>query len=178
MVPFTTMCAACTSPSMRASADTTRVPGWSGSAATLPRTMPSTRRPPLKITLPSMRVVAPIRLSIRFCGLLLVLLNISLFLPYRIPLLSLQAYRVRRPRLPRAAFVDACLHALDFRFGAHSEGALYPAEVPEIQLEGRRSGIRLLGEAHHSTLPPLRQVHHQLEAAVEVAVATRAGSEN
>src|SRR3989304_1331645 len=32
--------------------------------------MPSTRSPPLKKTLPSMRVVAPIRLSIRFCGLL------------------------------------------------------------------------------------------------------------
>src|SRR6267143_1001675 len=78
IVPFTTICAACTSPSMRASADTTSVPGWSASAATLPRTMPSTRRPPLKITLPSMRVVTPIRLSIRFCGLL-VLLNI--FLP-------------------------------------------------------------------------------------------------
>ena len=53
------------------------MPGWSGSAATLPRTMPSTRNPPLKITLPSMRVVAPIRLSIRFCGLL-VLLNTSI----------------------------------------------------------------------------------------------------
>ena len=55
---------------MRACSDTTSVPGWSGSAATLPRTAPSTRSPPLKNTLPSMRVVAPIRLSMRFCGLL------------------------------------------------------------------------------------------------------------
>jgi hypothetical protein len=70
MVPLTTMCAAWTSPSMRASADTARVPGWSASALTLPRIMPSTLNPPLKITLPSIRVVVPIRLSILFCGLL------------------------------------------------------------------------------------------------------------
>src|SRR5262245_16778441 len=140
--------------------------------------MPSTRRPPLKITLPSMRVVAPIRLSMRFCGLLAVLLNIFALLPLLLPLRPLQAHRVCRARLARSAFVDARLHALDFCFGANSEGALYPAEVPEIQLESSRSGIRLLGEAHHSTLPPFRQVDHQLQPSVEVAIAARARSEN
>ena len=38
-------------------------------AATLPRTRPSTRRPPVKEILPSTTVPEPTRLSIRFCGL-------------------------------------------------------------------------------------------------------------
>src|ERR1044071_200397 len=135
--------------------------------------MPSTRRPPLKITLPSIRVVAPIRLSIRFCGLLVVLLN----MPFSLPAIPLQAHPVCRARLGRSAFVDAGLHALHLGPGADSEGALDPAEIPEIQLEGGCSGFTLLGEAHHSTLAPLRQVDHQLEAAVEIAIAPRAGGQ-
>src|SRR5688572_20911310 len=167
MVPFTTMCAACTSPSMRASADTTRVPGCSATEATLPRTIPSTRNPPLKITLPSMRVVAPIRLSMRFCGLL-VLLNIAFFPS---PLAALQAYRVRRARLVRPALVHPYLHALDLRLRVHPEGAFDPAEVLESQPERRRCGVPRLRKGHHSILPRVLQADDELEAPVEVAPA-------
>src|SRR5882724_4908028 len=112
------MCAACTSPSMRASEDTTRVPGCSGSAATLPRTAPSTRRPPLKKTLPSMRVVAPIRLSILFCGLLS--LRNTVVTP------SLQGHALRHFDVACVAFVHAHLHARHLRLRAHPEDAFDP----------------------------------------------------
>src|SRR6267143_1771136 len=158
IVPFTTMWAACTSPSMRASADTTSVPGWSARAATLPRTMPSTRRPPLKITLPSMRVVAPIRLSIRFCGLL-VLLNIFL------PSAPSEAHAERCAGLVGTHLVHAHLDAFDLCLRAHPEGALHPPEVLESQPKGCRAGVPRLGKAHDSTLPPFRQVDHQLQRA-------------
>src|SRR6185436_1175123 len=164
IVPFTTMCDACTSPSMRASADTARVPGWSATALTLPRIMPSTLNPPLKITLPSIRVVVPIRLSIRFCGLL-DLLNISCSLrPY--------GHRVSCARLARARFVDAHLNALHLRLRAHPERALDPTVVLESKAEGSR--VRLLREAHHSIAPLFRQVDDQLEPAIEIALAPRA----
>src|SRR6185436_8663437 len=114
---------------MRASDETTSVPGWSATAPTLPRTMPSTRSPPLKITLPSMRVVAPIRLSIRFCGLL-TLLNIA-------PSTLLEAHRVRRARLVGAVLVHAHLDVLDLRLGIDAEAAFDPAEVLERQPERR-----------------------------------------
>src|SRR2546422_92478 len=165
------MCAACTSPSMRASADTTSVPGWSARAATLPRTMPSTLRPPLKITLPSMRVVSPIRLSIRFCGLL-VLLNIST------PSAPSEAYAVRRAGLVRSHLVHAHLDAFDLCLRAHPEGALHPPEVLESQPKGCRAGVPRLGKAHDSTLPPFRQVDQQLQPAVEItALAGGRGQE-
>src|SRR5882762_9263163 len=161
IVPFTTMCAACTSPSMRASADTTSVPGWSASAATLPRTMPSTRRPPLKITLPSMRVVTPIRLSIRFCGLL-VLLNIFL------PSAPSEAHTERCTGLVGTHLVHAHLDAFHLCLRAHPEGALDPPEVLESQPKGCRADVPRLGKAHDSTLPPFRQVDQQLQPAVEI----------
>src|SRR5688572_57563 len=166
------MCAAWTSPSMRASEDTTRVPGWSGSAATLPRTMPSTRSPPLKITLPSMRVVAPIRLSIRFCGLL-VLLNI----PFPFSPALQQAHRVRGFRLARASLVHPDLHALDLRFRVHPERPFDAPEVLESQPERCGCGIPRLREGHHSTLPPFLQADHELEPAGEIAPAPVGGGE-
>src|SRR5690242_18679630 len=101
---------------MRASAESTSVLGCSATATTLPRTMPSTRSPPLKMTLPSMRVVAPIRLSIRFCGLL-VLLNIPCPFP-------LEGHGARGARLIRPVLVDARLDILHFRPRVHPEGAL------------------------------------------------------
>src|SRR5687767_1276188 len=160
------MCAAWTSPSMRASEDTTRVPGWSGSAATLPRTMPSTRSPPLKITLPSMRVVAPIRLSMRFRGLLVLLNTFVLSFP------SLQTHRVRGARLAVPGLVDPRLHALDLGLRVHPERPFDAPEVLEGQPERRRCGIPRLGKGHHSTLTPLLQVDGQLEAPVEVPSPT------
>src|SRR4030095_13944280 len=164
MVPFTTMCAAWTSPSMRASADTASVRGWAATALTLPRIMPSTLNPPLKITLPSIRVVVPIRLSIRFCGLL-DLLNISCSLrPY--------GHRVRCARLVRPSLVDAHLHPLHFCLRVHPERPFDPTVVLESQAEGSR--VRLLREAHHSIAPLFRQADHELEASIEVALAPRA----
>src|ERR1041385_537557 len=139
MVPLTTMWAACTSPSMRACSEITSVPGCSGSAATLPRTAPSTRSPPLKNTLPSMRVVAPIRLSIRFCGLLS-LRNMA-FAP------SLQSCALRRLGVGSAAFVDAHLHAFHLCLGADPEGAFRSLEVLEVQAKCRR--FRFPGPRHH-----------------------------
>src|SRR5215470_1791783 len=97
--------------------------------------MPSTRNPPLNTTLPSMRVVAPIRLSIRFCGLL-VLLNIAS------PFFRSEAGGLGRPRLSLAVLVDPHLHRLDPCFRVHPEGALHPAEVLECQLEFGRPGGR------------------------------------
>src|SRR5258706_9232134 len=151
MVPFTTMWAACTSPSMRASEDTTSVPGWSAMAPTLPRTMPSTRNPPLKMTLPSMRVVAPIRLSIRFCGLLVVLLNM------RFPL---QRYRHRGARLVRSGLIDPRLDIRHLRLGIHPEDAFDAAEVLECQPELGRPSVCRLRKGDHSILPTIRQSDH------------------
>src|SRR3954466_15529554 len=165
MVPSTTMCAACTSPSMRASADTTSVPGWSLSAETLPRTTPSTRNPPLKMTLPSMRVVAPIRLSMRFCGLLC-LLNI-------LPPCPSQTHGVCGARLVRASLVHAHLNVLDPRLGIHPKRAFHAPEVLDGQPELGRRSVPWFREGHHSILPPARQADHQLEAAVEFAFAPR-----
>src|SRR6185436_7745724 len=164
MVPLTTICDACTSPSMRASADTARVPGWSATALTLPRIMPSTLNPPLKITLPSIRVVVPMRLSIRFCGLL-DLLNISCSLrPY--------GQRVSCARLAGASLVDAHLHAFHLRLRVHPERPFDPTVVFESQAEGSR--VRLLREAHHSIAPLFRQADDELEPSIELALAPRA----
>src|SRR5450830_1682826 len=44
---------------------------------TLPLISPSTRRPPEKVRLPSILVPAPIRLSMRFCGLFAFLRNMD-----------------------------------------------------------------------------------------------------
>src|SRR6185503_15701402 len=104
--------------------------------------MPSTRNPPLKITLPSMRVVAPIKLSILFCGLF-DLLNIS-------SSLLLHHHGVGCARLAGASLVDAHLHALHLRLRADPEGPFDPTEVLESQTESGCAGIRLLREAHHS----------------------------
>src|SRR3989440_10759752 len=161
------MCAACTSPSMRASAETTSVPGWSATAATFPRTMPSTRSPPLKITLPSMRVVAPISLSILFCGLL-VLLNILRSLS------ALKGYRVGGARLARASLVNAHLHAFNLRLRVHPESPFDPSEVLESQLESGSVSVRLLREAHHNILAPFLQADDEFHAPGEVALATGA----
>src|SRR6185503_3876025 len=165
IVPFTTTWAAWTSPSTRACSEITSVPGWSGSAATLPRTAPSTRRPPLKKTLPSMRVVAPIRLSIRFCGLL----------SLRNMLASLSAQRrvLRHFRFHRAGLENAYLHAHHPGLGAHPERAVDPLEVLECQAEGRRIRLCLRRYLDHSTAAALRQIDHQLEPALELLAAAR-----
>src|SRR6185503_16873301 len=123
--------------------------------------MPSTRRPPLKMRLPSMRVVAPIRLSMRFCGLL-VLLNMV------ITPLS-EGHQVGRAWLRRSAFVNPHLDALHFRLRAHPESPFDSLEVPESKLKSGCLGIGWLREAHDSTPPPFRQVDHQLQAPVEIA---------
>src|SRR5436853_3294669 len=123
--------------------------------------MPSTRRPPLKPTLPSMRVVAPIRLSIRFCGLL-VLLNIFVSVtasPY--------AWRAADSSPPRTPHLDI----LDFRLGIDSESAFHAAKVLERQPERGRPCVRRLREAHHSILAPLRQSNDQLHAPLEFTLA-------
>src|SRR2546423_6812955 len=168
MGPFTTLGAACPSPAMGAAPETTSVPASSPSEPTLPRTIPSTRSPPLKITLPSMRVVAPIRLSMRFCGLL-VLLNISLFPSC----LFLEAHRVGDARLGRPSLINAHLHTLYLGFGIHPERAFHPPEVLESQPKGGRPGIRRLRKAHHNIASSFLQADHQLEPAVEVALAPR-----
>src|SRR5687768_1935145 len=134
--------------------------------------MPSTLSPPLKITLPSMRVLAPMRLSILFCGLF-DLLNIAS--PFRpAAQLSLQRHRMRGARLARASLVNPHLHALDLRFRIDPEGPFDPSEILERQPESGRPGVRLLGEAHHNILPPLLEAHDELHAPVEVALAARA----
>src|SRR5689334_15667262 len=125
--------------------------------------MPSTRSPPLKITLPSMRVVAPIRLSMRFCGLL-ALLNTLLSLP-------LQRHRVSRARLVRSGLVDPHLHAFHLRLRVHPESPFDPSEILESQPELPCHGIARLREGHHSILPPFLQGYDQLEPAGEVAAA-------
>src|SRR5690242_19579081 len=169
MVPLTTIWAAWTSPSMRACSETTSVPGCSGSAATLPRTAPTTRSPPLRNTLPSMRVVAPIRLSMRFCGLLS-LRNMT-FAP------SLQSCDLRRLGVGGAAFVDAHLHAFHLGLGTDPESAFSSLEVLEVQAKCRR--LRLPGPRHHAHSIPtgFRQTDHELEAPLEIAAAPRTGRE-
>src|SRR5262245_10018349 len=153
---------------MRASADTASVAGCSATELTLPRIMPSTRNPPLKITLPSMRVVAPMRLSIRFCGLLF-LLNIVRSVQ------SLQRYRLGCARLLRARLVDAHLDALHLRLRVDPESAFDPPEVLESQLESGCPGVRLLGEAHHNIAPPFLEADDELEAPVGIGLAPCAG---
>src|SRR5262245_61760466 len=153
---------------MRASADTASVAGCSATELTLPRIMPSTRNPPLKITLPSMRVVAPMRLSIRFCGLLF-LLNMARSVQ------NLQRYRLGCARLLRASLVDAHLDALHLRLRVDPESAFHPPEVLESQLESGCPGVRLLGEAHHNIAPPFLEVHDELHAPIEIPLAARAG---
>src|SRR3990170_5390182 len=163
---------------MRASDEMTRVLGCSGSAPTLPLTMPSTRSPPLKITLPSMRVVAPIRLSMRFCGLL-DLLNMCFSLsPCSVPLrCAIHTHRVGCARLALPGLVHARLHALHLGFRVHPEGPFDPPEVLECQPELRCRGIAWLREGHHSILAPFLQADHQLQAPVEVAAAAIGGRE-
>src|ERR687884_2138282 len=124
--------------------------------------MPSTRSPPLKMMLPSTRVVAPIRLSMRFCGLV-GLLNIF-FSPSK-------RRGVRRTRLARAPLVHAHLHVLDLRLGIDAKNAVHAAEVLERQPEGGCACIGGFREAHHSTLPPFGQSHHELQASPEFAFA-------
>src|SRR6185295_17531221 len=128
--------------------------------------MPSTRNPPLNTTLPSMRVVAPIRLSMRFCGLL-VLLNMIV-----LPSL-LERHGVGCAGLAGAVLVHPHLHALDTRLRVDPEGPLNAPEVLECQLEFGRPGVRRLGETHHSTLVTVRQTDDQLEAPVKFALAPR-----
>src|SRR3970282_2989944 len=143
MVPFTTICDAATSPSMRACSEPTSVPGWSGSAATLPRTAPSTRRPPLKKTLPSMRVVAPIRLSMRFCGLL--------SLRNMIASPSIRCHAARHLWLRRPGLINADLNACNLGLGIDAENAVHPLEVLECQAEGRRLRLSLSRYGDHTT---------------------------
>src|SRR3990172_13371419 len=121
----------------------TRGAGGGGRAATLRRIAPSTRRPPLKKTLPSMRVVAPIRLSMRFCGLLS--LRNMLASP------SIQRHAAGHLRLRRAGLVYAGLNARNPGLGIHAENAVDPLEVLECQAEGRRLRRALLRDDHHST---------------------------
>src|SRR3972149_10529952 len=115
--------------------------------------MPSTRSPPLKKTVASMRVVAPIRLSIRFCGLLDLPNMVFASLPQR--------DGVGRLRLRRAGLVDPHLHVLDLRLRAHPERPFHPLEVLESQPERGRPGVRLPPAAHHSTPAPFRQAPDQ-----------------
>src|SRR5712692_3205092 len=105
--------------------------------------MPSTRSPPLKNTLPSMRVVAPIRLSMRFCGLLS--LRNMLVTP------SFQRHALRHLCISGAAFVDAHLHARHLRLGTHPEDAFDPLEVLEAQAKCRRVGVPRTRHRDHST---------------------------
>src|SRR6185503_8364017 len=128
--------------------------------------MPSTRSPPLNTTLPSMRVVWPIRLSMRFCGLL-VLLNMLL------SLFSLQSGGVGCSGLVRAVLVDPHLHALDARLRVHPEGPLHALEILERQLEFGRPGVRRFGETHHSTLASLGEADDQLQSAMKFTLAPR-----
>src|SRR5258708_34873407 len=86
-------------------------------------------------------------------------------------------HQVRRARLRRAAFVNPHLHALHFRLRAHPESPFDSLEVPESKLKSGRTGVRLLGKAHDSTPPPFRQVDHQLEAPVKIALPARARRE-
>ena len=67
-VPLITTCETRISPSTRACSLTTSVPGSPLAAITLPRTWPSMRKPPVNVTSPWTTVPAPIRLSMRFCG--------------------------------------------------------------------------------------------------------------
>src|SRR5689334_17530878 len=120
-------------------------------APTLPRTIPSTRNPPLKTTFPSMRVVAPLRLSIRFCGLLALLLNM---------LASLQRCRHCGARLVGAGLVNARLDILDLRLGVHPEDAFHAAEVLERQPELGRTRVPRLRERDHNILAPVGQSDH------------------
>src|SRR5512143_1643580 len=154
---------------MRACSDTTSVPGWSGSAATLPRTAPSTRRPPLKNTLPSMRVVAPIRLSMRFCGLL------SLRNMPASP--SVQRYAAGHLRFRRPRLVHAGLNARDLGLGIHAEDAVDPLEVLECQPETRSIRLCLLRYHDHSTAAAFRQADQQFEPPEEVVAAPGPGGE-
>src|SRR5687768_3136195 len=130
MVPFTTRCETWISPSMRACSLTTSVDGSSGNAVTLPLISPSTRRPPEKVTFPSMRVPDPIRLSMLLCGLLGCLLNM---IPS--PCCLREFRHLDGPRLAVALLQNAHLHRLEPHFLGHPEGALDPLEVFEIQFE-------------------------------------------
>src|SRR3972149_4897536 len=98
--------------------------------------MPTEATPPLTKTLPSMRVVAPIRLSIRFCGLLDLPNMVFASLPQR--------DGVGRLRLRRAGLVDPHLHVLDLRLRAHPERPFHPLEVLESQPERGRPPARPL----------------------------------
>src|SRR6185436_6961181 len=145
---------------MRACSETTSVAGWSGSPATLPRTEPSTRRPPLKNTLPSMRVVAPIRLSMRFCGLLSLR---NMLAPCSAQRHAPGHFGFRGPGL-----VDAQLHADDLGLRIHPECPIDPLEVLESQAERCVVCLPLSRNHDDSTAAALRQIDGQLDPPLEI----------
>src|SRR5260221_6312012 len=154
---------------MRACSETTSVAGWSGSPATLPRTAPSTRSPPLKKTLPSMRVVAPIRLSMRFCGLLSLR---NMFTPCSAKRDASGHFGFRRPGL-----VDAQLNADDLGLRIHPKSPINPLEVLESQAERCVVRLPLPRDHDHSTAAALRQIDDQFESALKFLPAARPGRE-
>src|SRR3954471_1373719 len=106
-------------------------------------TSPSTRRPPEKLTLPSIRVPAPIRLSIRFCGLLGCLRNIVT------PLRNKRA--LDGPGVAGPASHHAHLNGLHLHFGRDPERAFDAVEILEGELECRAAGIGRIWHKNHIT---------------------------
>src|SRR3990170_1596635 len=121
MVPFTTRCDTRISPSMRAFSLSTSVEDCSASAVTLPLISPSTRSPPLKLTLPSIFVPVPIRLSMRFCGLLGCFANMDV----SPRVLLRQIHALDCSRLAGALLENPYLDRLDLHLAGHSEGAFH-----------------------------------------------------
>src|SRR4051812_41594173 len=120
-------------------------------------TSPSTRRPPEKLTFPSMRVPAPIRLSIRFCGLLGCLRNI--FTPLR------NNRVLGGPGIARSAFHHAYLDRLHFHFGRDPERAFDAVEILEGKLECRAAGIGRIWHKNHITLAIALHLDNELQRA-------------
>src|SRR5687767_12999740 len=115
-----------------------------------------------------MRVVAPIRLSMRFCGLL------SLRNMVRSP--STQRHVADHPGFGGARFVDAQLHAAHPGLGTYPESPVGPLEVLECQTERRRCGTVFLAWTRyrdHSTAAVFRQADHHLQPSLELLAAAR-----
>src|SRR5271154_808042 len=156
------MCDTRTSPSMRACSDSTSVPGLSSAANTLPRTWPSIRKPPVKVILPSTVVPAPIRLSIRFCGLLLLLFPNMMLLP-----LSHDG-RLNQFRIRAAIFEYPDLYTFHLRPGRNAKHSFDTLVKPKVQPIGLHILRTLRRQSYHQISVILMHVDHQLQAALKI----------
>src|SRR5690349_12082479 len=149
---------------MRAFSLSTRVEGSSETAVTFPTTSPSMRRPPVKFTLPSILVPTPIRLSMRFCGLLGCLRNIN------VSRLLRKVDVLAGTRLAGSVLQDARLYGTHLGSRWNPERSLNPAKILEVELESDVPRIGRIGNDDCNILALLLHLHNKLERPVKFTV--------